>query len=92
MITAFNATTSAAIAVPANIKRVALIFQNVSDTDIFVKFDNSTTVLTTANGFKLEPAGTLSFATKDTQCFDPVYVIHGGAGNKEIRVQEFERV
>lgn len=91
MISAINVTTTAAIAIPANVKRVGVLIQNVSDTTIYLKMDESTTALTTANGLALLPSEYLSFATKDHQSFAPIYVIHGGSGNKEIRVQEFEK-
>lgn len=92
MISAANVTTSASVVVPANVKRVALLIQNTSDTPVYLKFDDSTTPLTTSNGFMLGVNETLQFSTRETVCFDDVYAIHGSTGTKVIRVQEFNRI
>jgi hypothetical protein len=79
------------VVVPANVRRVGVLLQNTSDTAISIKMDDSDTALTADNGFVLLPNESLSFATKDHQCFAPIFAIHGGSGTKVLRVQEFER-
>lgn len=89
MIAAQNVTTTATEVVPANVKRTAVLLQNTSDVDIYLKLDGSTTALTTANGFKLGAGVSLHFTTTAPSGFEPVYAIHGDSGNKVLRVQEF---
>lgn len=83
---AFNVTNASQELAPAGHRRFIHI-QNVSDADIFLKYDGSATALTTANGFKLIPGAALLLDNENNLHSHAVHVIHGGAGNKEIRVQ-----
>lgn len=85
---AFNVTTTAQKIANAG-NRDFLHVQNVSDTDIYLKYDGTETALTTANGMKLE-AGAFLILNNDgmRNLFDKeVWAIHGSSGNKEVRIQ-----
>lgn len=88
MISAVNVTNAASEVVPANANRQALIIQNVSDADVFLKLDGSATEVTPANGLKLAAGGLLTLTTDRARFINPVRAIHAGAGNKELRVQD----
>lgn len=60
-----------------------LVLQNTSDEAIYIKFDSSTTALTSSNGVTLEPLD-IAILTVNTA----IKAIHAGAGNKELRYQE----
>ncbi len=92
MISAINVTTTAAVVIPANVSRTGVLIQNVSDTDIYLKMDGSETALTAANGFKVSAGQSFGFTTTPPVGYESVWAIHGGSGNKEIRLQEFTRV
>lgn len=87
-LSAVNVTTTAAIVVPANINRRVLFIQNVADTDIYYKFDESATALTTANGAKLAAGAELLLTATPNEFRNPLWAIHGGVGSKELRIQE----
>lgn len=89
MITTVNVTTSAAQIVAASHSRKLLVIQNVSDTDVYLKFDSSATEVTTANGFKLAAGDPPLIVTCEPGEFPyAVRAIHGGSGNKDCRIQE----
>ena len=90
MITSVNVAATAGEAVAANWKRKILVLQNLSDTDIYIKLDSSTTEVTTANGIKLVTAGApfVITTTKAGEQFAAVRAIHAGTGNKALRVTE----
>ena len=92
MISAVQVTTSPTELIPANVRRLGFVIQNISDSDIFLKMDGSTTALTAANGLKLGPNEYLSMTTSENQIFDAVSGIHSGIGDKEVRIQEFTKV
>jgi hypothetical protein len=80
-------TTVTTIAAAGN--RDFLHIQNVSDTDIYLKYDGSSTTLTASNGVKLA-AGEWLILNNDgyRNVFrNLVQAIHGGSGDKEVRVQ-----
>lgn len=89
-INVLNAVTDVAAACDQP-NRMAVVLQNDSDADVFLKFDTSTETLTVANGFRLgagahvilESTPTLSLANNAIQA------IHAGSGNKVLRMQEF---
>lgn len=88
-LSAVNVTTSATTIAAANYGRRLLMIQNVSDTDIYLKLDSSATALTTSNGIKLPAGGTpLVITCKPGEFTNLVQGIHGGSGNKEVRVTE----
>jgi len=84
---ALNVTTTAAEIVPAG-NRDFVHIQNVSDTDIYVKYDGSETALTTANGIKIAVERSLILNNDSARNIfnKAVWAIHGGAGNKEVRI------
>lgn len=90
-ITAVNATTSETTIIANSYKRSLTIIQNVSDTDIYLKLDDSATALTTANGYLL-PTGNSSLVITSQwgEFSQDVKAIHGGAGNKELRITTTE--
>ncbi len=88
-LSAVNVATTVTTIAAANWNRRLLMIQNVSDTDIYLKMDSSATVLTTSNGIKLPAGGTPLVITCNPGEFDnKIEGIHGGAGNKEVRVTE----
>lgn len=88
-LSAVNCTTSASQLVAANSLRQLLVIQNVSDTDVFLKFDESATEVTTANGILLSSAGgKFTLSSGRNEHVYAVRGIHGGSGNKELRIQE----
>lgn len=85
---AFNVTTAAQEAVAPGNRDFVHIYNN-SDAVIYAKYDGSATALTTANGIPIPVAGFL-ILNNDGQrnLFNkPIELIHGGAGNKEVRIQ-----
>lgn len=85
---AHNATTAVTTVVaPGNYD--FLHIKNVSDTDVFLKYDGSQTTLTAANGMQLSPGETLALHSDGTR--NPfrhgVQCIHNSTGSKELRVQ-----
>jgi len=85
-IAAVNATTSETVIIANGYKRKLMIIQNVSDTDIYLKMDESATALTTANGYKLTSGSTLLLTMEWGEFSQDIKAIHGGAGNKELRI------
>jgi hypothetical protein len=90
---AVQITTAATLIAAASHGRKFLHIQNVSDTDIYLCYDGGEGAagvnLTTANGLKLT-TGEAIMLNNDGQkdvFHNNVYGIHGGAGNKEVRVQ-----
>jgi len=66
-----------------------LIIQNVSDTDLYLKLDSSATEVTTSNGLRLAAGDPPFVVTCNPGRFtNAIRGIHGGTGNKEIRVTE----
>ncbi len=89
MISSVNVTTAATELVAASHNRTLLILQNVSDTDMYLKLDSSATEVTVANGLKLAAGDPpLIITCKPGQFTNAVRGIHGGAGNKDLRVQQ----
>lgn len=90
MIATVNATATASEIVAANANRKLLILQNLSDTDIFIKLDESPTEVTVSNGLKLTANGNpfIIITSKAGQQLASVRAIHAGTGNKSVRVQE----
>jgi hypothetical protein len=82
-----NVTTSATEIVPEG-WRPLLSIQNISDTDIYLKFDGSEVALTTSNGHKLA-AGDTFWLNHDARRdhVQAIEAIHGGVGSKEVRIQ-----
>jgi hypothetical protein len=89
MISAIQVTTSETQIVPARVRQL-LIVQNVSDTDIFVQFTEAPGTLTAANGLLLAAGKSIGFSSDGISSFrnNRVSAIHGGAGDKEVRVVE----
>lgn len=89
MIASVNVTTTAAEVVAPFYARRLLVIQNVSDTTVYLKFDSSSDEVTTANGVKLLAGGEPFILTCEPGEFvNAVRAIHGGTGNKEIRIQQ----
>lgn len=89
-ISAVNVTTASTQIVAPLYKRKMLMIQNVSDTDIYLKLDDSATALTTANGIKLASNSSPMVITSQVGEFThAVNAIHGGVGSKEVRLQEW---
>lgn len=89
MISSVNCTTSASQIVAANANRKLLIIQNVSDTDVYLKFDASSDEVTVANGLRLAAGDPPFVVSCDRGEFvNAVRGIHGGTGNKDLRIQE----
>lgn len=85
---AFNVTTTAQKVASAG-NRDFIHVQNVSDSDVYVKYDGDSTALTTANGLKIA-AGDILVLNNDghRNVFTrELWAIHGAAGNKEVRIQ-----
>ncbi len=88
-IAATNVTTSATEIVAANARRSLLIIQNVSDTDLFLKLDSSETEVTTANGLKMQVGDSpLIITCSWGEYGNAIRAIHGGSGNKVVRITE----
>ena len=88
---AVNITTSPTlIANPGN--RDFLHVYNNSDEVIYVVYDGDATTLTTSNGMPIAVGGVLTLNNDGQRNLfnKPVYGIHGGTGNKEVRVQGAE--
>lgn len=89
-ISAVNVTTASTQIVAPLYKRKMLMIQNVSDTDIYLKLDDSATALTIANGIKLASNSSPMVITSQVGEFThAVNAIHGGVGSKEVRLQEW---
>lgn len=85
---AVNVTTTVAEIVSAG-NRDFVHIQNVSDETIYFKYDGSATALTTSNGMPVPPAGFLILNNDGSRNLfnKSISAIHGGTGNKEVRVQ-----
>ncbi len=84
---AVNVTTSQTLIAPEG-NRDFIHIQNWSDTILYLKYDGDSTTLTTSNGIPLLPQATLQLNNDGKNIFrKAVYGIHGGSGNKEVRVQ-----
>jgi hypothetical protein len=90
MIEAKNITTSATVISPANLNRRFISLVNTSNETIFVKYAEGGDALTTANGHPIPPADYIVLKNDGhSPTFrDRVEAIHGGDGNKVLRVQE----
>lgn len=88
MLTAFNVTTAAQVAVPPAGYEFIGIFNN-SDTTVYAKFNGSATGLTAANGFPIPPSQALILEDPSNKGYydNGVELIHGGVGSKEVRIQ-----
>jgi hypothetical protein len=90
-----SVTTSASEVAPYSKYRNWIIIQNVSDTDIYLKFNGATTALTTSNGIKLAAGAILTLTNNSTTESNgmsnlakySVVAIHGGSGSKTLRIQ-----
>ena len=92
-LAAVNCTTSASQLVAANSLRKLLIIQNLSDTDVYLKMDDSATEVTVANGLRLAAGDPpLVITCRKSEHTFPVRGIHGGSGNKDLRIQEVSYV
>lgn len=92
MLEAFNVTNAAQTAVqPARWSFIAIT--NVSDTTVYAKFNGSATALTAANGTPIYVGQTMLLEDPSGTGFydNGVELIHGGAGNKEVRFQARKR-
>jgi hypothetical protein len=88
-LTAVNVTTTASELVAAKANRVMLIIQNVSDTDLYLKLDSSATEVTVDNGLRLAAGDPPLIITCNPGRFtNAVRGIHGGTGDKVIRVTQ----
>jgi hypothetical protein len=79
--TAINVTTGATLLLASNVNRLKYVLYNDSDTTVYL---SGTNAVTTANGIPLS-AG--QWWLDETYSGD-VYAIHGGSGNKSVRVAE----
>lgn len=85
---AVNVTTTAAeIVAPGN--RDFVHIYNNSDEVIYLGYDGSPNALTTSNGFPLAVGGILTLNNDGYRnvFHKGVSAIHGGTGNKEVRIQ-----
>lgn len=88
MKAAVQVTTSVTTVLAASFGRTFIIIQNVSDEDIYLGITSDGTTLTTANGLLLEPGDWLIVDDIRGGAFtNAIQAIHGGTGNKELRVQ-----
>jgi hypothetical protein len=85
---AVNVTTTAAEIVPAGARNFVHLYNN-SDTVIYLSYDGSTVEVTTANGMPIVPGAYLLLDNSGPRNIHvrAVRAIHGGAGNKELRIQ-----
>jgi len=85
-----NAVTDVAAACDQE-KRWAIILQNDSDADFFLKFDGSAADLTADNGFRLKAGAHIILESTPTVCFanNAIQAIHSSTGDKVLRIQEF---
>lgn len=83
-----NVTTTAAIISPAGDRDMFHIYNN-SDEVIYLKFDGSSVALTTANGYPIPVGGYLDLNCEGSRRTynREIWAIHGGSGNKEVRIQ-----
>jgi hypothetical protein len=85
---AINITTSATL-IAAGGNRDFLHIYNNSDVIIYIGYDGGGAAVTTSLGVPLPPNDTLQLNNDGFRNIfnDAVYAIHGGSGNKEVRVQ-----
>lgn len=86
----FNVTTASQLAIPAK-PRNLLIMQNVSDADIYFSFRPNVTAAAGANsGIKLAVNASITMTDTESKALNdqPVYAVHAGTGNKELRFLE----
>lgn len=85
---AAQVTTTAAEIVPGGNRDFVHIY-NLSDTTIYVKYDGDATALTTSNGMPILPNDVLILANDGNRTVytRAIWAIHGGSGNKEVRIQ-----
>tara|TARA_R110000823_G_scaffold304626_2_gene426336 strand:+ start:2566 stop:2847 length:282 start_codon:yes stop_codon:yes gene_type:complete len=89
-IAAVNVTTSSSVIVAPLYQRKMLMIQNVSDTDIYLKLDDSATALTTGNGIKLASnSAPMVISSQPGEFTHAISAIHAGTGDKEVRLQEW---
>lgn len=86
-MTAVNVTTTAALIVPVGTYDFTHIYNN-SDTTIYVAYDGATA--TVAAGLPIAAGGYLELNNDGSK---PIFTrgvsaIHGGSGNKEVRIQQ----
>ena len=72
-------------------RRWAIILQNDSDADFFLKFDGSAADLTADNGFRLGAGAHIILESSANVCIanNAISAIHASTGNKVLRIQEF---
>lgn len=88
---AVQVTTSSAVVLPPGCYDFISV-TNVSDTTVYLAYDGDPAALTTTNGEPLEPGAKLLLADGRSGMFNNgLRAIHGGSGNKEIRVQSRKR-
>jgi hypothetical protein len=92
MTTAQVANTETLV-LPARPSRYFAHIQNDSDTDIFIKYDNSPDNVNVTNGLRLKPGQTLFLEERMSDASrwnynNAIYAIHGSTGNKLLRIQE----
>jgi hypothetical protein len=85
---AINVTTAPTKLADAGNRKFVHIM-NTSDVTIYVQYDGSSTTLTTSNGLPIAPGEKFGLENDGTSpIFDKeVWAIHGGSGNKEVRLQ-----
>lgn len=85
---ALNITTSETTVAEAGNRDFIHIYNN-SDTTIYVKYDGASTAVTTSNGLPIVAGATLMLDNDGGKNIfnKKVTAIHGGSGNKEIRIQ-----
>ena len=74
----------------AGVRRTFIWIQNQSDEAISIKFDGSAGDVTTADGFDLAVGSAIALEDPfGLGIYDvPITAVHGGTGNKEVRVME----
>ena len=88
---AHQATTTETTIAAAGNRDFVHIF-NVSDTTVYVKYDGDSDAVTTALGVPIAAGGALLLENSGVRktFTDPITCIHGGSGNKELRIQGVE--
>lgn len=77
-------TTTAQALINGGITVIAIIVKNISDATVYI--GNST--VTVANGFPIAVNESM-ILEMDLVTYDNLYLIHGGTGNKAVRVAYF---
>lgn len=82
---AYNATTAATNAVAADTNYTIAYLYNASDATVYVQWTREADELTAANGIPIVTLTSLRIIAPNSGPQPAIRVIHGGAGNKEIR-------